>query len=134
MCKHGIIVPVMTEDLTPQNDHPRWSPEIEAEVRTGAMTPLEADEFEHPTVVKVEMDPDQELDRELERLIDHGFSRGVAEKMVGIKSDETPKEKRSAGNQRTRPGYTKDGSRRRIKTPADARAADRLPDDEWRYR
>lgn len=33
-----------------------------------------------------------------------------------------------------RPGYIKDGSRRKIITAADSRAADRLPDDQWMLR
>lgn len=124
----------MAENLTPQNEPPRWSPETEAGVRNGVMTPLEADELEHPTVVRVEMDPDPEIDRELERLEDHGFSRGVAERMVGISNGEASQKKQPASNWRTRPGYVKDGSRRRINTPEDARAADAVSDDDWKLR
>lgn len=79
------------------------------------------------------------LEREINKLVDHGFNPDTARRMVGVspedsETDEDGSSGRVRQEQHPRPGYIKDGSRRRIKTPADARAADRLPDEDWRYR
>jgi len=110
----------------------RWSFEVERDWENGIINGCEADALERPFPIKIDLD--EGLDTELNRLIDHGFNQGVAERMLGVEDNGGAKEldpvQQPAGQAHARP------TRRKVKvrTPADARAADRLPDDQWMLR
>jgi len=113
-------------------DEPRWSPEVQADWESGTISALEADALEPAVPIRIEMNPDRELDRELERLAEMGYSDETAARMLGVGQADGPESHTSSRDRG--PGYLRDGSRRRIRTAADARAADRLPDDQWHLR
>lgn len=114
------------EAVIPESD--RWSPEVEEQWENGIINAREADELERPTPVRIELEA--EADKELDRLIDHGFNLGAAGKMLGIEVDAVEEPD-------IQPPIARRGHARRhpkMRTPADARAADRLPDDQWMLR
>src|SRR5512146_59723 len=135
------MFPVMTEKLTPQDslDEPHWEPEIETEVELGTMTTMMADQGLRPIGTEPEPAETREtlvdkaeraIAEEVDRLEDAGYSHSTARKMMGIKdepSQDTPKHPKPVKS-----GWVKDkkGIRRKIRTAADARAADSVPDDE----
>lgn len=97
----------MPETLIAESE--RWSHEVEKEWEKGTVNACEADTLE------------QSLDRSL--------SRNATGKILDVEIVD-------AEEHRSQPAAKRNYHRRsqRIRTSADARAADRLPDDQWMLR